>query len=77
MGLFVKKNARKIAEYIQNQLKEYALPNQLTPDLSAPFTEGKSRNAVRRKRNRPHEGEVRRVENNPLAGCGTAVNFDE
>ena len=32
------KNARKIAEYIQNQLKENALSGQLTPDLSDPFT---------------------------------------
>ena len=34
------KNARKIAEYIQNQLKEDALSDQLTLDLSDPFTGG-------------------------------------
>ena len=34
------KNARKIAEYIQNQLKEDALSDQLALDLSAPFTGG-------------------------------------
>ena len=32
------KNVRKIAEYIQNQLKEDALSDQLTLDLSDPFT---------------------------------------
>lgn len=35
------KNARKIAEYIQNQLKEDALSDQLTLDLSDPFTGGR------------------------------------
>lgn len=37
----VGKNARKIAEYIQNQLKEDALSDQLTLDLSDPFTGSK------------------------------------
>ena len=35
------KNAHKIAEYIQNQLKEDALSDQLTLDLSDPFTGSK------------------------------------
>ena len=35
------KNAHKITEYIQNQLKEDALSDQLTLDLSDPFTGGK------------------------------------
>ena len=35
------KNAHKIAEYIQNQLKKDALSDQLTPDLSDPFTGSK------------------------------------
>ena len=35
------KNAYKIAEYIQNQLKEDALSDQLTLDLSDPFTGSK------------------------------------
>ena len=35
------KNARKIAEYIQNQLKEDALSDQPTLDLSDPFTGGR------------------------------------
>ena len=35
------KNACKIAEYIQNQLKEDALSDQLTLDLSDPFTGGR------------------------------------
>ena len=39
------KNARKIAEYLQNQLKEDALSDRLTQDLSASFTGGKQRNA--------------------------------
>ena len=34
-------NVRKIAEYIQNQLKKDALSDQLTLNLSAPFTGGK------------------------------------
>lgn len=37
----VGKNTRKIAEYIQNQLKEDALSDQLTLDLSDPFTGSK------------------------------------
>lgn len=35
------KNARKIAEYIQNQLEEDALSDQLPLDLSDPFTGNK------------------------------------
>ena len=35
------KNVRKIAEYIQNKLKEDALSDQLTLDLSDPFTGGR------------------------------------
>ena len=35
------KNASKIAEYIQNQLKEDAVSDQLTSDLSEPFTGSK------------------------------------
>ena len=35
------KNTHKIAEYIQNQLKEDALSDQLTLDLSDPFTGSK------------------------------------
>ena len=38
-------NVPKIAEYIQNQLKENALSDLPTPDLSAPFTGSKQRNA--------------------------------
>ena len=38
-------NARKIAEYLQNQLKEDALSDRLTQDLSASFTGGKQRKA--------------------------------
>lgn len=34
------KNARIIAEYIKNQLQEYAVSDQLTLDLSDPFTGG-------------------------------------
>ena len=37
----VGKNTHKIAEYIQNQLKEDALSDQLTLDLSDPFTGSK------------------------------------
>ena len=38
-------NVPKIAEYIQNQLKEDVLSDQLTSDLSAPFTGSKQQNA--------------------------------
>lgn len=44
------KNAHKIAEYIQNQLKEDALSDRLTLDLSDPFTGDKKRNAPARDR---------------------------